>query len=182
MCIYTHLQISPILISLIFCYSALMGAIAKLGWQRMDVLVSEHGAEDVLHMVCDQVANGMSLSEVGQAEGIPYSVLWKWLNADGRMEEYEVALEARADKEAHEMLRIADGAIPEEVGVAKLRVDTRDRLIKKWDRNRYGDKVEVTHKAIPVLNIVTAVMALPLEEKVVEGEVLEVADASPIDG
>ena len=120
-----------------------MGAIAKLGWQRMDVLVSEHGAEDVLHMVCDQVANGMSLSEVGQTEGIPYSVLWRWLNAEGRMEAYRVALEARADKEAHDVLHIADSATVEEVGVAKLRVDARKWAASKWDRDRYGEASKV---------------------------------------
>ena len=120
-----------------------MGNIAKLGWQRMDVLVSEHGAEDVLHMVCDQVANGMSLSEIGGNEGIPYSVLWRWLNAEGRMEAYRVALEARADKEAHDVLHIADGATAEEVGVAKLRVDARKWAASKWDRERYGEASKV---------------------------------------
>ena len=120
-----------------------MGELAKLGWQRMDVLVGEHGAEDVLHMICDQVANGMSLSEVGQAEGIPYSVLWRWLNAEGRMESYRVALEARADKEAHDVLHIADSATVEEVGVAKLRVDARKWAASKWDRDRYGESSKV---------------------------------------
>ena len=120
-----------------------MGAMAKLGWQRMDVLVSEHGAEDVLHMVCDQVADGMSLSEIGGNEGIPYSVLWRWLNAEGRMEAYRVALEARADKEAHDVLHIADSATVEEVGVAKLRVDARKWAASKWDRDRYGESSKV---------------------------------------
>ena len=120
-----------------------MGAIAKLGWQRMDALVVDHGAEDVLHMICDQVADGMSLSEVGQNEGIPYSVLWRWLNAEGRMEAYRLALEARADKEAHDVLHIADGATAEEVGVAKLRVDARKWAASKWDRERYGEASKV---------------------------------------
>lgn len=120
-----------------------MGELAKLGWQRMDVLVGEHGAEDVLHMVCDQVADGMSLSEISKVEGVPYSVLWRWLNAEGRMESYRVALEARADKEAHDVLHIADGATAEEVGVAKLRVDARKWAASKWDRDRYGESSKV---------------------------------------
>jgi len=120
-----------------------MGELAKLGWQRMDVLVGEHGAEDVLHMVCDQVADGMSLSEISKVEGVPYSVLWRWLNAEGRMESYRVALEARADKEAHDVLHIADSATVEEVGVAKLRVDARKWAASKWDRERYGEASKV---------------------------------------
>ncbi len=156
-----------------------MGNLAVDSWRRMDALVEAHGADGVLHMVCDQVAEGSTLREICATEGVNYSVLWKWLNAEGRMEEYELAFRAKADSEAHAMLGIADGATPEEVGVAKLRVETRDRLIKKWDRNRYGDKVEVTHRAVPVLNIVTAVM---VEEKVIEAEPLEITDAIPIDG
>lgn len=120
-----------------------MGELAKLGWQRMDVLVGEHGAEDVLHMICDQVADGMSLSEISRVEGVPYSVLWRWLNADGRMDAYRAALEARADKEAHEVLHIADSATVEEVGVAKLRVDARKWAAGKWDRERYGESSKV---------------------------------------
>ena len=156
-----------------------MGNLAIDSWRRMDALVQAHGDDGVLYMVCDQVADGASLKEICASEGVNYSVLWKWLNAENRMEEYELALRARADSEAHSMIGIADSATPDEVGVAKLRVDTRDKLIKKWDRNRYGDKVEVTHRAVPVLNIVTAVM---VEEKVIEAEMVEVEDASAIDG
>lgn len=116
-----------------------MGAIAKVGWQRMDALVLDHGADDVLHMVCDQVANGMSLSEVSRAEGIAYSVLWKWLGEGSRMDAYRAALEARADLEAHEMLAIADGATEEGIGVAKLRTDVRKWISSKWGRKVYGD-------------------------------------------
>lgn len=143
----------------------------------MDALVQAHEADGVLHMICDQVSDGMSLSEIGAAEGIKYSVLWKWLSAGNRMEAYRLALEARADKEVHETLDIADGATPEDVNVRKLRVDTRKWAASKWDRNRFGDKVEVTHKAVPVLNIVTAVIELPQEEKVVEGIPLEIEEA-----
>lgn len=120
-----------------------MGELAKLGWQRMDVLVSEHGAEDVLHMICDQVADGLSLSEISRVEGVPYSVLWKWLSDGSRMDSYRLALEARADKEVHETLEIADCATPEDIGVAKLRVDTRKWAASKWDRDRYGESSKV---------------------------------------
>ena len=120
-----------------------MGNVAKLGWQRMDALVQAHEADGVLHMVCDQVSDGMSLSEISQAEGIPYSVLWRWLSTENRMELYRTALEARADKEAHEMLHIADSATEDEIGTAKLRVDARKWLTGKWDRDRYGESSKV---------------------------------------
>ena len=115
-----------------------MGDMTKIGWQRMDVLVAEHGAEDVLHMVCDQVSSGLSLSDVSKAEGVPYSVLWKWLSDGERMGSYRDALAARADMEAHRMLEIADGASVEDVAVGKLRVDTRKWLSERWGKGMYG--------------------------------------------
>jgi len=120
-----------------------MGDLAKLGWQRMDALVADHGGDGVLHMVCDQVSDGMSLSDISRVEGVPYSVLWKWLSDGNRMEAYKTALEARADKEVHETLSIADCATPEDIGVAKLRVDTRKWAASKWDRDRYGESSKV---------------------------------------
>lgn len=120
-----------------------MGNVAKLGWQRMDALVLDHGVDGLLHMVCDQVADGMSLSEISRVEGVPYSVLWKWLSDGNRMESYKTALEARADKEVHETLAIADMASADDVGVAKLRVDTRKWAASKWDRDRYGESSKV---------------------------------------
>ena len=152
-----------------------MGAMTKVGWQRMDVLVAEHGEDDVLHMVCDQVANGMSLSEVGQAEGITYMVLWKWLKgSDERMGAYRDALEARADFEAHETLRIADGAGVEDVGVAKLRVDTRKWLSSKWGKGMYGDKDVGVVGGGGITIVIGDVKAPEVvgEAKVVEGEVI----------
>jgi len=120
-----------------------MGELAKLGWQRMDVLVSEHGAEDVLHMVCNRVSDGDSLKDVCAAEGIPYNVLWKWLSAENRMAEYELALKARADADAHDVVTISDMATPEDSGVAKLRMDGRKWRAGKWDRDRYGESSKV---------------------------------------
>ena len=119
-----------------------MGALAKVGWQRMDVLVGEHGAEDVLHMICDQVSNGMSLKAISQAEGVAYSVLWKWLSADDRMREYLLALEARADALAHEVVEISDAATPENAVCKKLGVDSRKWAASKWGKRMYGDEKE----------------------------------------
>lgn len=121
----------------------LMGAMTKVGWQRMDVLVGEHGEDDLLHMVCEQVGGGMSLSELAQVEGVPYTVLWKWLKGkDERWGAYQDALEAKADLEAHRMLEIADGAVVEDVAVAGLRVKTRQWLSSKWGKRQYGEREE----------------------------------------
>lgn len=116
-----------------------MGNVAIDGWRRMDALVLDHGDDGVLHMICDRVSDDMSLTDVSRAEGVPYSVLWKWLSGkDERMAAYRDALEARADAEAHRMLEIADTARVEDVVVGKLRVDTRKWLSERWGKRTYG--------------------------------------------
>jgi len=161
-----------------------MGRMTIDSWRRLEALIKVHGEDDVLHMICEQIVDAGDITEIAEREGIKERVIWKWLNDKEhpeRMAEYDLSIAWKGEKAAHVMLKIADSAVPETVGVSKLQVDTREKLIKKWNKERYGDKVEVTHRAVPVLNIVTA---LALEEKVIEAEpeLLEVEDASPIDG
>jgi hypothetical protein len=93
------------------------------------------------------------------------------------MDAYKAALEARADSEAHRTIKISDKATPETLGVDTLRVKTRLDLIKKWDRDRYGDQSKV---AVDVRYQVDLLCALEeaeerrrrLNEKVIEGEVI----------
>lgn len=133
-----YVHIPPVFYFFIFCYIAFMGELAKLGWQRMDVLVEAHGADDVLHMVCEQVADGATLSDISKREGVPYSVLWKWLGVGNRMDSYLEALKAKADMEAHRVVEIADGSSPESAVVDKLRIDARKWAVGAWDKDRYG--------------------------------------------
>jgi hypothetical protein len=70
-----------------------------------------------------------------------------WRDAD---ESFSFAI-ARAREEgfdaiALDCLAIGDDVIPDaaEVSKAKLRVDTRLKLLAKWDPKRYGDKVALT--------------------------------------
>jgi len=123
-------------------------------------------------MICDSVACGMSLFEVCKNEGMPYSVLWRWLKGDGeRMVAYRDALAARADMEAHRMLEIADGASVEDVAVGKLRVDTRKWLSERWGKGMYG-KEEGGSGAVS-FNIVIGSTHPELDEKYAAGELIE---------
>lgn len=156
-----------------------MGALTKAGWQRMDNLISVHGAEDVLHMICDQVANGISLTDIGRSEGIAYTVLWKWLKGeDSRFKAYSDALMARADSEAHRLLSLADGASPDDVNVVKLQTDVRKWLAGKWDRDRYGDKqsIEVTRVDLSMKDLLEVRERRLLEIVPIEGKAERVDD------
>ena len=79
----------------------------------------------------------------GRSLEIPYSVLWRWLSDSGRMQDYENSLKARADRVAHEVLRISDSATDENTQSSKLQVESRKWLASKWDRDRYGESSKV---------------------------------------
>ena len=132
-----------VFIFFILCYSAFMGKLTRIGWTRLDGLVAEIGSDGLLEMVCGRVTEDEDLTDISRSLEIPYSVQWRWLSDSGRMQDYENSLKARADREAHELLRIADGATDEEIQTAKLRVDARKWLAAKWDRDRYGESSKV---------------------------------------
>lgn len=140
------------------------------GRQQLDQLVEQHGESGVADMVCGMVAHGASLADVAKAEGMPYVVLWKWVNGDeGRLAAYRQALEARADYEANRALEIADSATPEEVNLAKLKIDTRKWAASKWGKSQYGENGG-SGGGVGVINITIS----PIDSGVtIEGERVE---------
>lgn len=90
-------------------------------------------------VVEEMLSEGKTQAEVYRALGISKMSWYDWLAApEGR----DVLARARAratDKMAEESLTIADTTAPEDVQVAKLRIDTRKWLASKWNRGTYGD-------------------------------------------
>lgn len=152
-----------------------MGRLSDLGWKRLGVLIDEHGEDGALHMICDSVACGMSLYEICKNEGMPYSVLWRWLKGDSeRMAAYEDALDARADAEAHKMIEISDNASIDDVQVAGLKVKARQWVVERWGRKRYGNRDEKGGGGGAVsFNIVIGSTHPELDEKYAAGELIE---------
>ena len=123
---------------------------------------------------------GWHLSDLARIEGVPYTVLWKWLKGkDERFKAYCGALEAKADAEANRLLELADGASPEDVNVVKLKTDVRKWLVGKWDRDRYGEQSKVAVDVRYQVDLLSALeeaeerrRRLVMDnEKVIEGEV-----------
>jgi hypothetical protein len=72
-----------------------------------------------------------------------YGAFIGWIRADdGRSAEYDEALRDYAHKGVMETLQIADGSSPENIPVDKERIKARQWVAGKWDRNRYGEKVD----------------------------------------
>jgi hypothetical protein len=62
------------------------------------------------------------------------------LNSDDHREALRTARKEAASGLAEESLKIADGATPESVHVAKLQTDVRRWMASKWDSQVYGEQ------------------------------------------
>lgn len=109
---------------------------------------------EIVDDVITRVSKGEPLASVCRTPGYPATVTWyEWLKADDELAgRFARAREAGFDAIAEEALDIADGdpgTTPQgtvdgaEVMNRKLRIETRLKLLAKWDPKRYGDKVEV---------------------------------------
>lgn len=112
--------------------------------------------------ICQQLADGVNLREICRAEGMPaWRTVYDWSEANP---EFAAAI-ARArvsgyDAIAHEVLEIADTPLEgvetttkangdveskrgDMLGHRKLRIETRLKLLAKWDPKRYGEKMQL---------------------------------------
>jgi hypothetical protein len=118
-----------------------MGKLIRIGYRKLDELVSESGDTDVLNDIVGRVAEGESLKAIALSMGIPYSVLWAFLSSEDRMSKYRQAQEAAADALAREILSVAESS-----DVVRDKIDARKWLASKWGRKVYGDKNETDGK------------------------------------
>lgn len=116
------------------------------------------------------------------ALNVPYTLMHALMKATPELKaRYDAVRAANADQFAHEAVQIADGADEEsKAGVmkAKLQVDTRLALASKWDRDDYGDKLQIEKNVSVSVDaglLGTAADLLRIAstpERVVEGETL----------
>lgn len=95
--------------------------------------------------ICERLAKGEPLARICDDERMPaFNTVWRWENEDDEFRN----LSARArDVGTHYMaddcLKISDDTTldPQD---KRIRIDTRLRLIGKWNAKKYGDKIDVT--------------------------------------
>lgn len=93
--------------------------------------------------IAARLKTGEPLTEILSGDGMPSEdAIEDWRDKNAEIE--RIITRARStgfDAIALDALRIADESEgdPEEVASAKLRVETRLKLLAKWDRVRYGD-------------------------------------------
>ena len=96
--------------------------------------------------ICERLSKGEPLTQITASPDMPCDdTVRNWAEADeggGLSRDIARARERGHDAIALEALRIADDKEGEHQR-DRLRVDTRLKLLAKWDPKRYGDKVQV---------------------------------------
>lgn len=130
----------------------------------------------LLAEICKRLSTGEPLAVICRDEHMPDpSNVWRWAKEDEAIsqaiararEEGFDALAAQcieiADDERHDWLMTQKGEITNEVAIAraKLRVETRLKLLAKWDPKRYGEKVTLRGDEESPVQAVTKLVIVP---------------------
>jgi transposase len=136
--------------------------------------------EDIVTSICLRLAQGEPLAQICREDGMPgLSTVYDWQSADKDISgRFARAREAGFDQIALDALRIADDATSdratdsegrervdnEAIQRSRLRVETRLKLLAKWDPKRYGDRL---HQELTGANggPIKTEQALPVEER-----------------
>lgn len=103
---------------------------------------------ELIANVLEGIAQGETLTSLAIAYGFSQSAWAKWIAQDHDLAvAYYDARSVGADAIADDIINIVDTVKEDSVAVAKarLRADTRLRLLAKWQPDKYGDKVDVRH-------------------------------------
>lgn len=102
--------------------------------------------EELAAAICELLGTGVPMARISRMDGMPsYTTLKKWQRDNAEF----ASLSARAKEDGthylgEDSLRIADDF---EIDPAhkKIMIDTRLRLIGKWNSKAYGDRMETVH-------------------------------------
>lgn len=102
--------------------------------------------QEIADQICERLANGESLARICKDENMPgYSTVRRWEDENEKFR--AISMRGRRDGThfmADECLEIADNPTldPQD---KRVRIDTRLRLIGKWNAKEYGDKLDLNH-------------------------------------
>lgn len=122
----------------------------------------QYDRESVVPAICERLAKGEPLAAICRDMGIPRRTVNQWRKDDAEIAaQFDEARDDGYDSIAAYCLEIADDSrndwmtikrggheieVPdrEVVDRSKLRVETRLKLLAKWDPRRYGDRMALT--------------------------------------
>lgn len=137
--------------------------------------VKKHDRDALVPTICDRLATGEPLTAICRDLGISRYTIRNWRVEDPSIgAQFDQARDDGYDAIADECLTIADdgrrdykveedenGNVRETVDHdhiqrAKLRVETRLKLLAKWDPRRYGEKHQLEHSGSVTLEALIA--------------------------
>jgi hypothetical protein len=99
-------------------------------------------SQEVADRICTRLANGETLKRICADDDMPgFVTVWRWENDNEEFRKLSArAREIGTHNLADECIGIADDPTidPQD---KRIRIDTRIRLIGKWNAKRYGDKL-----------------------------------------
>lgn len=127
--------------------------------------------------ICEMLAEGTPLREICREEGMPpWRTVYSWMERDADLAaSIARARELGYDAIAEECLRIADTpqsgkkvtmsedgmteTVEDMLGHRKLQIETRLKLLAKWNPKKYGERVQVAGDADNPLRVEAEVQA-----------------------
>jgi hypothetical protein len=140
--------------------------------------------EAILTEICDKLSEGTPLAQICRDPGMPaWRTVYDWMDKDENVSAAIArAREVGHDAIAEEALQIADTPVEgirtkvgkdgtevtteDMLGHRKLQIETRLKLLAKWNPKKYGDKLEVKTDAkfIPLGELATKLESESEEE------------------
>ena len=115
-----------------------------------------------------RIAGGETLKALCDERVWAYGEAYRTIRADERLSQaYDDAKRGQAEYEVDAALAVVRGASEDGVAVAKLQSDFGLKVAGKWDRQRYGEKVDVAVTAVKV-EIVRFAVEAPRDVTVLE--------------
>ena len=99
--------------------------------------------DEIADKICAMVMAGTPMVRICQEDWAPHpTTIYRWFREHDKFcYNYARAKEDQADYFVEDIVQIADLATPEDVQVARLRVDTRKWAASKYKPKKYGDKL-----------------------------------------
>ena len=134
--------------------------------------LQEKQFEIFFETILDKISRGINLKEIlrDDQRDFDYTQLLRWIHKDPmRKSRYYEAQEIGSEMIAAEIHEIADAVDNmEDVQRSKLRIDSRQFLIKTWNRKRYGDV-----KTLEVNQNISITAALEQANQRLAGRIIE---------
>ena len=110
--------------------------------------------EEIAEEICERLSIGQTLSSICNLEGMPnYSTVWRWESSNENFRNKSAhARKIGTHALADDCIRIADDPMLD-AAEKRVRIDTRLRLLGKWNARQYGDKIEIENTNAKPLNV-----------------------------